>query len=296
MTTTGIVFEVKRFAVHDGPGVRTSLFFKGCPLRCRWCHNPEGISPQPQLAYFQHKCIHCGECVTVCPVHAHSITDGRHVFVRTKCQACGACESACLGGALRLYGKRISVDEAVKLAIEDRDFYGTQGGVTLSGGEPLMQPEFCYEFLTALKRQGIHTAVDTCGCVAWEAMEKILPVTDLFLFDFKHADSTEHRKLTGQGNERILDNLQHLVECQARVQMCVPLVPGCNDSENNLMAIGKLFKTLRIEQAKVLPYHAMARSKYAALGIPDTLPQVDPPSSEQMAHVNNSIKNSNFFE
>lgn len=295
MSTTGIVFDVKRFAVHDGPGVRTTLFLKGCPLRCRWCHNPESTAPLPQLAYYAHKCIHCGECATVCPTQAHMITDGRHEFDRAKCLACGQCEAVCLGGALRLYGKKITVEEAVKLVLEDRDFYGTAGGVTLSGGEPLLQPEFCFELLSALKREGINTAVDTCGNVKWEILEKVLPVTDLFLYDFKQADSSAHRRLTGQGNELILANLRRLSEVGARIEIRMPLIPELNDAANDLRAAGKILETLRLERVKILPYYALARSKYAAMGIADTMPEVETPDDAVLARAGGILRECGVF-
>ncbi len=275
----GTILEVKRFSVHDGPGVRTTLFLKGCSLRCRWCHNPESISPQPRLAYYKHKCINCGECVSICPADAHTLTDGKHHFARSKCQACGKCEEACLGNALRLYGRKTTVDDALEVAIEDRDFYGSDGGVTLSGGEPLLQADFCRELLEKLKLEGINTALDTCACVQWTAFEKILPFTDILLVDFKHADTAEHRKLTGQGNELIIDNLKKLSENGAKIEVRVLLIPGCNDSEANFLATGKLLSELRLEKVKVLPYHAMSRSKYEALDMPDTMPKVEPPNN-----------------
>ncbi len=272
--TKGNIFEVKRFAVHDGPGVRTTLFLKGCPLRCRWCHNPESISPQPQLAYFAHKCINCGECVEACPENAHKMVNGIHHFDRERCLNCGACETVCLGNALRFYGRRISVEDALHIAIEDRDFFGTEGGVTLSGGEPLLQAEFCSELLKRLKAEGVHTAVDTCACVRWEAIEKVLPFTDIFLVDFKHADNAEHQKVTGQGNKLIINNLQRLSNCGAKIEVRLPLIPGCNNSEKNLRESGIFLGSLKLERIKVLPFHSMARSKYPALGMRDTMPDV----------------------
>jgi pyruvate formate lyase activating enzyme len=280
MKETGLIFEVKRFAVHDGPGIRTTLFLKGCPLKCKWCHNPESISPQPQLAYYEHKCINCGECADICPEHAHSFIEGTHYFDRTKCISCGKCEDVCLGNALRLYGKEISVGEALKLAVDDRDFYGNEGGVTLSGGEPLLQGEFCFELLKALKQEHIHTAVDTCGFVNWNTFEKILPVTDMFLFDLKHSNSTEHKKLTGQRNEIILENLERLSQHGACVEVRMPLIPEANDSEQNICASASLLEKLNIESVKLLPFHAMAKNKYSAIGMQHTMSQENPPEDE----------------
>jgi pyruvate formate lyase activating enzyme len=277
MKTEAMLIDVKRFSVHDGPGVRTTLFFKGCPLCCIWCHNPESISHKPQLGYFEHKCVNCGECVSACPEKAHSIVNGKHYFDRSKCVACGKCEDVCLGNALRFYGKNTTVEEALELALEDRDFYGSDGGVTLSGGEPLLQADFCYKLLTKVKENGVNTAVDTCGCVEWDCFEKVQPVTDIFLFDFKHSDSSEHMKLTGQGNEKIISNLRRLSESGARIEIRIPLIPGCNDSESNLRNTGELLGSLNLEKVKILPYHAMARTKYEALGMPDKMPQKETP-------------------
>jgi len=285
-----MLFDVKRFAVHDGPGVRTTLFLKGCPLRCCWCHNPESISPRAQLAYYAHKCIHCGECVNACPVHSHSLSDGNHVFDRNHCTACGACEDGCLGNALKLYGKMVTVEEAVRIAELDRDFYGTDGGVTLSGGEPLLQADFCLEVLTQLKQRDLHTAIDTCGYVAWGSIEKVLSVTDMFLWDFKQADSAEHKKLTGHGNELILDNLRKLSDRGARIEIRIPLVPGCNDGKDNLSAAGEIFRKLRINKVKILPYHALARSKYVALELTGIMPQGIPTYADTLDHAVDILK------
>ncbi len=282
MSSTGTLLEVKRFAVHDGPGVRTTLFFKGCPLHCLWCHNPESISPRPQLACFSQKCLDCAECVPVCPENAHALIEDKHVLERERCTACGACETVCLGGALRLYGKTITVAEGLDLALEDREYYEPGGGVTLSGGEPLLQADFCRDLLAGLKQAGVHTAVDTCGCVNWAAFEAVLPFTDLFLVDFKHADSATHRRLTGQGNELIVANLRRLSAAGADIEIRMPLIPGCNDSDENLRATGNLLAELNLCRVKVLPYHAMARSKYTALGLPDTMPTVDPPDRQTL--------------
>ena len=280
---TGRLMDVKRFAVHDGPGIRTTLFLKGCSLKCIWCHNPEGISPKPQLAYYTHKCIGCGECIHVCPSQAHAIGPNGHQLDRARCIGCGNCESACLGEALKLFGKEITVEEAVRIALEDRMFYAENGGVTLSGGEPLLQAEFCAAVASALRDHHIGTAIDTCGCVPWSAFERLLPLSDIFLFDIKHIDPTVHRKLTGQDNTLILDNLRKLSDARARIEIRMPLVPGCNDSDETLDGIGRFLSALNIEKMRVLPYHSMARSKYAALGLEDTMPDVPSPDDAAIA-------------
>jgi len=285
MSATALLMDVKKFAVHDGPGVRTTLFLKGCTLRCIWCHNPEGISPKPELAYYAHKCIGCGECVRVCPNGAHSISADGHVFNREKCIACGACEPACLGEAIKLFGKEIDVDEALRIALEDRMFYSTSGGgVTISGGEPLLHAEFVRELCERLHGEGIHTAVDTCGCVPWSAFETVLPVADMFLYDIKQFDSDAHKALTGAGNERILENLQRLSDAGKRIEIRMPFVPGCNSDDETVHKIGEFLGKLNIERMKVLPYHSLARSKYVALGKEDTMPHVDAPSDEMLNH------------
>jgi glycyl-radical enzyme activating protein len=275
--------DVKKFAVHDGPGVRTTLFLKGCPMKCIWCHNPEGIIAKAEMAYYRHKCIGCGECIGVCPNGAHSFEGGEHRFFRERCTACGACETACLGEAMKRFGRTIDVDEAVRIVLEDRTFYTTSnGGVTVSGGEPLLYADFVMELFGRMREEGIHTAVDTCGCVGWEEFEKVLPVTDIFLYDVKHIDSEKHRELTGRGNERILDNLKKLSDTGTRIEIRMPLVPEHNADDETVGRIGDFLGTLNIERMKVLPYHSLARSKYAALGKTDTMPDVEPPTDDML--------------
>lgn len=278
-----MLMDIKRFAVHDGPGIRTTLFLKGCSLKCIWCHNPEGISAKPQMAYYEHKCIGCGECAVVCAQGAQKIGSEGHTFVRSACVACGACEPACLGEAMKRFGRRVTLEEALRLALEDAAFYGETGGVTLSGGEPLLQADFCAEMARELKARGVPTAIDTCGNVDWSAFEKLLPYAEMFLFDVKHIDPDAHRRLTGQTNERIVQNLRRLSDAGARIEIRMPLVPGCNDDLATLHGIGRLLGALHIEKMRVLPYHSMARSKYCALGMPDTMPDVPSPDDAQIA-------------
>lgn len=279
-----LLLDPKRMAVHDGPGIRTTFFFKGCSLKCLWCHNPESISSLPQMGFFEHKCIGCAECVNVCAAHAHILTDGVHRFEPEKCTVCGACEEECIGQAMKLYGRRMNLDQVMQIALEDESFYRESGGgVTISGGEPLLQIDFAEAFLTALKAQRIHTAVDTCAHVPAEYIRRVMPVADLFLVDFKHADPVAHKRLTGSENTLICRNLEMLSEAGAAIEIRIPLVPGCNDSEDNLHKTGAFLSKLNIQCAKVLPYHDLARGKYLAVAMPDTMPQVVPPSDEKLA-------------
>lgn len=277
----GLLLKEKRFSIHDGPGIRTVFFFKGCVLKCLWCHNPESILAKPQLGYYAHQCISCGECMDVCRAKAHSIQDGQHLFDPSCCTACGDCASACLGNALQLYGREISVEEALKTALQDLTFYrGSGGGVTLSGGEPLLQTEFALAFLEELKKESIHTAVDSCAHVAESCFEQVLPYTDLFLIDFKHSSSAEHRKLTGCGNELICENLKFLSRRNAKIEIRIPVVPGCNDSPENMENTADFLAQIRPQAVRLLPYHSLSGSKYRAINMPDTLPQVPSPGEE----------------
>ena len=274
------IFEIKRFAVHDGDGIRTTVFFKGCPLQCVWCHNPEGIGFQPQIAFYENKCVGCGECALVCDNGAHRMEDGIHVFDREKCAACGKCAEACLGMALQLYGKEVTLQELLPLLMEDREFYeNSGGGVTLSGGECLMQADFCAALLEKLKENGVHTAVDTCGFVSKSAIDKVLPFTDIFLYDMKAFDDDVHIRCTGHSNQRILENLKYIDSCGKKIEIRIPYVPGMNDDQ--IPKIAAFLSTLKnITKVKVLPYHNYAGSKYKSLAMKNNLPHVLPTDEE----------------
>lgn len=289
----GRIFGLKRFEIHDGDGIRTTLFLKGCPLKCMWCHNPEGIGHESMLAVYPNACEKCGACRSACPSGAHVIENGVHTFLREKCLYCGACESACANDAVRLYGKEVTAREILPKLLEDRMFYGETGGVTLSGGEPLLQADFCFEILCLLKKEGIHTAVDTCGLVQWSAFEKILAYTDLFLFDVKCASSELHEKLTGAKNDLILANLRKLDACGKRIEVRIPLIPGMNDSE--MPEIGGLLSSLKsLSRVKVLGYHNLAKDKYEALGLAYPMKEQGPAEKAQVEEVVSLFRNMNL--
>ena len=277
---SGKIVEIKRFAVHDGDGIRTTVFFKGCPLKCVWCHNPESISFDKQLAYYSNKCISCGECVPVCPAGAHKMIDGIHVMEYELCVNCGKCENVCLGDALKSYGKEMTVDELLPVLLEDKEFYeNSGGGVTLSGGECLMQADFCRELLKKLKENGIHTAVDTCGFVNREALDKVIPYTDAFLYDIKAIDKNVHISCTGCPNEQILENLRYLEQNDSKIEVRIPYVPGYNSGE--IRKIAEFLSDFKnIVKVKILPYHNYAGSKYKSLDMKNTLPEVLPTDDE----------------
>lgn len=274
------IFEIKRFAVHDGDGIRTTVFFKGCPLKCVWCHNPEGIDFKPERAYYENKCINCGECIRVCPNNAHTIEKGVHIFNRKKCTGCGNCEEVCLGNALTLYGEEVTEDELLPKLLEDKEFYeNSNGGVTLSGGECLMQSDFCAELLKKLKENGINTAVDTCGFVPQQAIDKVIPYTDVFLYDMKAYDEDIHIKCTGYSNKLILENIKYIDSCNKAIEVRIPYVPDYNSDQIEKIAV--FLKDLNnLTKVRILPYHNYAGSKYTSLAKKNTLPTQLPTDSE----------------
>ena len=254
---TATIFAIKRFAIHDGDGIRTTVFFKGCPLRCIWCHNPEGIAFEIQQAFYAHKCVGCGEC------KKESFTTEN-----------------CAGEARIVYGKEVTVEELLPILLEDKDFYDNSGGgVTLSGGECLMQADFCAALLKQLKAHGIHTAVDTCGFVPREALEKVIPYTDVFLYDLKAYDEDIHLQCTGRSNKLILENLTYLDSRGKNIEIRIPYVPDYND--NQMEKIVRFLAPMQhIAKVRILAYHNHAGSKYEALGMENTLPSRLPTPEE----------------
>jgi pyruvate formate lyase activating enzyme len=265
----GLVFDVQRAALHDGPGVRTTVFLKGCPLRCAWCHKPESWLPAPELSYEASRCAACFECVAACPSGAHSERDGRHALDRGRCTLAGACVEACPSGALSLVGRERTVAEVMAVVERDRPFYDRSGGgLTVSGGEPLAQPAFTRSLLEAAKRAGIHTCLDTCGHAPWEDLAACLPSTDLFLFDWKAGDAVRHLALTGVDGALVRENLERLAAAGAAVVLRAPLVPGVNDDPLSLDVLASAATRLGFP-VEVLPHHALGRDKRARLGRPE---------------------------
>ena len=243
---------------------------KGCPLRCVWCHNPEGIGSRPVLSFMPDKCIGCGHCAEVCPRGAHVLADGRHSLLRDRCAACGLCAEKCYAVALEIVGREMTVQEVIEEVLKDQPFYETSGGgMTLSGGEPLFQIDFTVALLQAARRARLHCCMETCGSADFEALRRTIPLVDLFLYDVKDTDERRHAANTGAGVRRILDNLRRLHEAGARIRLRLPLVPGCNDAEDNFRGIAGLVSQLPgLEGVEVMPYHDLGTSKRDRLGLP----------------------------
>ena len=278
-TVRGMIFDIQRFSIHDGPGIRTTVFMKGCPLRCLWCHNPEGTSIEPGLSFLPDRCIGCGYCFRACPRSGHRMEDGKHILVRDECVVCGSCTEECYAGALEYIGREATVDEVLETVMRDQPFYETSGGgVTLSGGEPMMQIEFTEAILTESKARGLHTCVETSGHTQYEYIERIGSLVDLFLYDVKEMDNDRHIEYTGVPNTLLLANLQRLHDSGAAILIRVPMIPGLNDRPDNFQGLANLAARLpHIQGIELLPYHPLGVSKRERLGMePDVSRPVSP--------------------
>ena len=287
MKTIGRICNIQPFSVHDGPGIRTAFFMKGCNLRCFWCHNPESQDSRGTVAFFPHKCIGCGECAKVCP----NADGGRAAFHSEACTLCGRCAEECFAEAIELIGRDITADDAFDIIKKDKElFVRSGGGVTFSGGEPLLQPDFIAEVMQKCKAEGIHTAVESAVCVTWESIEKILPYCDAFICDLKHADSEKHKIGTGASNERIIENLKRLADTGKLYEVRTPIIPGFNDSAEDVKKINEIIKGFgKGVPHRLLPFHSICASKYESQGRVFEAANIAEPTKEKMNQLNSLI-------
>ncbi len=283
----GTVFDIRKYSIHDGPGIRTTVFFKGCPLNCWWCHNPESQDIKPEILFRQPRCIQCDTCLAVCREGAISRVDGVTLIDREKCNLCGDCLENCYAQGLEIAGRSMTVDQVLAEIEQDIIFYDQSGGgATFSGGEPLLQHNFLKALLQACVSKSIHTALDTSGYASWEALDDLREYVGLFLYDLKLMDDAQHRHYTGVPNRLILKNLQRLSEHRQRIIVRIPIIPGINDPEGNLSQTGKFLSTLSsLERVDLLPYHKIGLSKYESLQREYRLNEVQPPSEDRMAEL-----------
>lgn len=277
-----LIFDIQRFCVYDGPGIRTTVFFKGCNMRCAWCHNPESFSAAPELLYRAEKCTACGACA-VCPNGAHTFENGAHTFDRAKCTACGACAELCPNGALELSGREMDAAEVLRTIEKDAKYYKSSGGgVTFSGGEASLHFDLLVELLEGCRSRTIHTALETNGLIPPARLQKLLPLVDLFLFDCKHTDPDEHLRWTGAPLEPVLETLRALDAAGANVALRCPIIPGVNDTDAHFAAIRALKAQYAcIQSAEIMAYHDIGKTKWEALGKPYALAALKTVSPEQ---------------
>lgn len=296
---TGTVFDIQRYSIHDGPGIRTTVFLKGCPLSCKWCHNPEGQSGEIELIFRENRCGKCGACLTVCKHGAISWDasgpdssrgpdkPGMPVTDRTKCRRCGECTLVCFSEARELTGKEMSVDQVMSEVERDIPFYEESGGgITLSGGEPLMQGSFALELLKTSKARGTHTCLDTCGFAEWSTIDSVRQYVDLFLYDLKLIDDRKHQEFVGVSNRMITENLRALAQRGHNIVLRVPIIPGINEDDENIRQIGAFAAALpHLISVGILPYHHISIEKYNRLSRPYSLAGLGPPSDQRMTEI-----------
>ena len=284
----GLITNIQRFSIHDGPGIRTTVFLKGCNLRCFWCHNPEDMRPYPEIQFFPERCIGCEACVQECEQHAHTFTaDGVHIYNRELCVACGHCVEQCFAKGLVFVGARVTAEQVMAEVLQDAAFYrDSGGGITLSGGEPLLQLDFANEVLDRCRAEGIHTAIETAANLPWSRLEAILPRLDLVMMDIKHLDTAVHQDATGVPNARILENAKRLGTQPQPLIVRTPVIPGVNDTVEAISAIAGFAAHLpNLLYYELLPYHPMATSKYRSLDLDYRAAGLKAPLAEHMAEL-----------
>lgn len=290
--TTGNIFNIQKYSIHDGPGIRTTIFFKGCPLKCKWCHNPESQSCESEIIFSIDKCIGCNSCIDSCVDKCIRFIDNEVVIDKEKCTLCRNCTNNCPTNAIEMMGKTMTVDEVMKEIEKDMVFYEESGGgVTFSGGEPLLQFEFLKTLLKKCREKGIYTAVDTSGYSSLEKIVEVSQYVQLFLYDIKHIDDEKHINLTGVSNKQILENLSGITKKGSNVWVRVPIIPGINDDDENILGIGSLMNSLNLKDIFILPYHNIAINKYDKLGKTYSLPNIKTPSDEHMEEIASKLKN-----
>ncbi|MBR6645880.1 MAG: glycyl-radical enzyme activating protein [Clostridia bacterium] len=292
MSKTGLISKIQHFSLGDGPGIRTTVFMQGCNLRCTWCHNPETIKAKSVLLCYETKCTLCGLCGKVCPKGAISFENGKRIVDENLCNYCGTCETLCPQDAIMMSGKEKTADEVFLEIMKDADFYpGSNGGVTFSGGEPLLQADFCAKIAKKCKEQNIHVLVDTAGCVTYANFEKILPYCDLFYFDLKASNNKEFEKACGGNFDLVTDNLKKLASV-SNVIVRMPIIPGYNDNAEYIETCAKILTDTDVKRVDLLPFHRLGSSKYHALGLDYLYDNIKPPEMSEMEKLMSIMKNS----
>lgn len=289
--TSGTIFNIQKYSIHDGPGIRTTVFFKGCPLKCWWCHNPESQNTNHEIMFFEERCTVCGKCIKKCPQNAIKINNNFPEIDKFKCTLCEKCVDFCPNNAREHVGRNITSNELIKEIVKDEVFYEQSGGgVTFSGGEPLMQVDFLDDILKRCKDRGIHTAVDTSGYAPWKSFERIASKVDLFLYDIKIMDNEKHKKYIGAENDIILKNIENLSNMGCNIYLRMPIIKEINDDNYHIEKTIKLLSIINVEQVNLLPYHKIGMDKYRRLKMNYKLSGMEKPSDERMEEISQKFK------